>query len=97
MLLFEHKNFNKAGISALTLPDLSLLLSTTPSGGGGVGQWTPSLLTHKPFFLKASHLVGVLGLSFKVSRMLELVKLRLYGNDDNHSTTKCFLPIIVKM
>ena len=32
----------------------------------------------------------VLGLSFEVSKMLELIKPLLYGNHDNHSTTKCF-------
>ena len=29
--------------------------------------------------------------------MVELMKSRLYGNHDNHLTTKCFLPLLVKM
>ena len=41
----------------LTLPDLNLLLLTTLSNGGFRVQWTP-LLTHEPFALTASNLVG---------------------------------------
>ena len=35
-------------------------------------------------------LCAVIGLSFKVSKMLELMKPLLFGNHDNHSTIKCF-------
>ena len=44
------------GQNDLTLPNLSLLLPTTLCNGGG-GQWTP-LLTHEPFALTTSNLVG---------------------------------------
>ena len=33
---------------------------------------------------------GLLGLSFEVSKMSKLMKPLLYGNHDNHSTTKSF-------
>ena len=33
---------------------------------------------------------GVLGLSFEVSKILELMKPLLYSNHDNHLTTNCF-------
>ena len=36
------------------------------------------LLTHKPFALTTSNLVWLLGLSFEVSKMLELMKLLSY-------------------
>ena len=44
----------------LTLPDLSLLLPTTLSEGGGRGRRgsVDPLLTHNPFALTASNLVG---------------------------------------
>ena len=42
----------------LTLPDLSFLLPTTLSNGGGEGSSVDPLLTHEPFALTASNLIG---------------------------------------
>ena len=76
----------------LTLPDLSLLLPTTLSKGGGGGrgvQWTNSRTSTKSETLCSNNvkLGRVLGISFYVSKMVELMKSGLNGDHDNRSTT----------
>ena len=47
--------------------------------------------------VKNFKLDGILGLCFKVSKMLKLIKPLLFGNHDNHSIIKYFLPITEKI
>ena len=57
-------------------------LNVVLEGGTPTNSWTLCFNNIK--------LIGVLGLSFKVPEMLELLKLLLFGNHENHSITKCF-------
>ena len=54
-VLRGRRSIEIGNLQILTLPDLSLLLSTTLSKVGV--QWTP-LLTHEPFALTTSSSVG---------------------------------------
>ena len=97
MVKFTSYNLNLPTneLLLLTLSYLSPLLPTTLSKGRG--QWTP-LLTNEPFALTTSTCWGVRSIfrglqNFKVNETAVV----WYGIHDNHSTTKCFFPCLVKM
>ena len=54
----------------------------------------PLLLTYELFAQKLLQTWWVLLLSFKVSKMLELIKQLLLGDHDNHSITECFFQLL---
>ena len=76
---------------ALTLPEVSLLLPKCCLGGGGGGgvHWTNSRTSANSGTLPSNNFKfgKVLGISFYVSKMVELMKSSLNGDHDNHSTT----------
>ena len=74
---------------------LSLLLPTTLSNGGGGGVSGPP--TNSCLCSNNFKLGRVLGLSFLVSKMVELMKSLSHGNHDNHLIPSAFLPFLVKM
>ena len=77
----------QAGIDwYITSPDLSSLLPTKLSKWGFSGPPTNSWTLCFNSFKHG----GVLGLSFEVQKMLELMKPLLYVNHYNHSATNCF-------
>ena len=79
---------------------LSLLLPTTLSNGGGGGKRGGRSVdppTNSCLYSNNFKLGRVLGLSFLVSKMVELMKSLSHGNHDNHSIPSAFLPFLVKM
>ena len=50
-------------------------------------------LTHEPFALTTSNLVGCQVYFSRSPKLAELMKPSLYGNHGNHSTTKCIFAV----